>query len=113
MLNNYQLWKLLVNVKFANIINIINNREVIPELLQNECNAKEIYNSVVYMLKNPEIGKKQLTFYIYCFHAALNAMPSSSCDPISHAARRFATELVASAASTENNKLQDCDQVGC
>ena len=57
---NFMIFKLLVNVKFANIINIINNREVIPELLQNECNAKEIYNSVLYMLKNPEIRKKQL-----------------------------------------------------
>jgi len=57
---NFMIFKLLVNVKYANIINIINNKEVIPELLQNECNAKEIYNSVVYMLKNPEIGKKQL-----------------------------------------------------
>ena len=57
---NFIIFKLLVNVKFANIINIINNREVIPELLQYECNAKEIYNSVVYMLKNPDIRKKQL-----------------------------------------------------
>ncbi len=57
---NFMIFKLLVNVKFANIINIINNREVIPELLQNDCNAKEIYNSVVYMLENPEIRKKQL-----------------------------------------------------
>ena len=36
------IFKLLVNVKFANIINIINNKEVIPELLQKECNAEEI-----------------------------------------------------------------------
>ena len=57
---NFMIFKLLVNVKFANIINIINNKEVIPELLQSECNAEEIYNSVLYMLKNPEIGKKQL-----------------------------------------------------
>ena len=57
---NFMIFKLLVNVKFANIINIINNREVIPELLQNECNAKEIYNSVVYMLKNPDIRKKTI-----------------------------------------------------
>ena len=57
---NFMIFKMLVNVKFANIINIINNREIIPELLQNECNAKEIYNSVVYMLKNPDIRKKQL-----------------------------------------------------
>ena len=57
---NFMIFKLLVNVKFANIINIINNKEIIPELLQNECNAKEIYNSVTYMLKNPELAKKQL-----------------------------------------------------
>ena len=57
---NFMIFKLLVNVKYANIINIINNKEVIPELLQGECNAKEIYNSVIYMLKNPDIGKKQL-----------------------------------------------------
>ena len=50
----------MVNVKFANIINIINNREVIPELLQNECNANEIYKTVIYLLKNPDLIKKQL-----------------------------------------------------
>jgi len=57
---NYLIMKSLVKVNFANIINIINNREVIPELLQNECNAKEIYNSVVYFLKNPDFAKKQV-----------------------------------------------------
>ena len=54
------IFKILVNVKFANIINIINEREVIPELLQNECNANEIYKSVIYFLKNPELIQKQL-----------------------------------------------------
>ena len=58
---NFMIFKLLVNVKFANIINIINNREVIPELLQNECNAKEIFNSVMYFLKNPDLIEKQLS----------------------------------------------------
>jgi len=57
---NYLIMKLLVKVKFANIINIINNKEIIPELLQGECNAKEIYNSVVYLLKNPELMKDQV-----------------------------------------------------
>ncbi len=57
---NFMIFKMLVNVKFANIINIINNREVIPELLQNECNAHEIYRSVIYFLKNPDLIKKQL-----------------------------------------------------
>ncbi len=57
---NYLIMKFLVKVKFANIINIINNKEVIPELLQGECNAKEIYNSVIYFLNNPEIMKQQI-----------------------------------------------------
>jgi len=58
---NFMIFKLLVNVRFANIINIINNKEVIPELLQNECNAKEIFNTVIYFLKNPDLIKKQLS----------------------------------------------------
>ena len=57
---NFLIVKMLVKIKFANIINIINNKETIPELIQKECNAKEIYNSVVYFLKNPELMKKQI-----------------------------------------------------
>jgi len=57
---NFMIFKLLVNVKFANIINIINDKEVIPELLQKECNAEEIYKTVTYFLKNPELIEKQL-----------------------------------------------------
>ena len=57
---NFLIVKMLVKIKFANIINIINNKEIIPELIQKECNAKEIYNSVVYFLKNPELMKKQI-----------------------------------------------------
>ena len=57
---NFLIVKMLVKIKFANIINIINNKEIIPELIQKECNAKEIYSSVVYFLKNPELMKKQI-----------------------------------------------------
>ena len=57
---NFMIFKFLVNVKFANIINIINNKEVIPELLQSECNANEIFKSVNYLLKKPDLIKKQL-----------------------------------------------------
>ncbi|MDA8846196.1 lipid-A-disaccharide synthase [Candidatus Pelagibacter sp.] len=58
---NFMIFKLLVNVKFANIINIINDKEVIPELLQKECNAEEIYKTVTHFLKNPDLIEKQLT----------------------------------------------------
>ena len=57
---NFLIVKFLVKVKFANIINIINQKEIIPELIQNECNAKEIFRSVVYFLRNPELMNKQI-----------------------------------------------------
>ncbi len=57
---NFMIVKFLVKIKYANIINIINNREVIPELIQNECNSKEIFKSVVYFLKNPALMDKQI-----------------------------------------------------
>mgnify|MGYP001451294762 CR=1 FL=1 len=57
---NYLIMKSLVNVKYANIINIINNKEIIPELLQSECNAKEIFNSVNYLLNHPNLLKLQI-----------------------------------------------------
>ena len=57
---NFMIFKLLANIKFANIINIINDKEIIPELLQNECNAYEIFKTVTYFLKNPELINKQL-----------------------------------------------------
>jgi len=58
---NFFITKLLVNTKFANIINIINNKEIIPELLQSECNPEEIFRSVVYFLKNPSLINQQVT----------------------------------------------------
>ena len=57
---NFLIVKFLVKIKYANIINIINNKEIIPELIQNECNSKEIFKSVVYFLKNPDLMDKQI-----------------------------------------------------
>ena len=57
---NFFLIKSLVKIKFVNIINIINDKEVIPELLQSECNAKEIFTTVNYFLKKPEMILEQL-----------------------------------------------------
>ena len=57
---NYIIVKFLVKTRYANIINIINQKEIIPELIQNECNSKEIFRSVVYFLKNPELMNKQI-----------------------------------------------------
>ena len=57
---NFMIVKFLVKINYANIVNIINNKEVIPELIQKECNAKEVYKSVVYFLKNPSLMEQQI-----------------------------------------------------
>ena len=57
---NFFIAKLFLKIKYANMINIINNKEIIPELLQKECNSDEIYKTVNYLLKKPELINEQL-----------------------------------------------------
>ena len=57
---NFFIVKMLVKVKFANIINIAAGKEVIPELLQEKCNAKNIFNKVDEFLINPDLSANQI-----------------------------------------------------
>ena len=57
---NFLIIKMLVKVKYANIINIVANEEIIPELLQSDCNSKKIYKYVSSFLDNPEKIKNQI-----------------------------------------------------
>ena len=47
---NFFIVKMLVKVKFANIINIAAEKEIIPELLQSKCNSKNIFMIVNKLL---------------------------------------------------------------
>jgi len=58
---NFFIVKMLVKVKFANIINIAANVEIIPELLQSNCNPTNIYNTVDKLLSNKHALEKQVT----------------------------------------------------
>jgi len=58
---NFFIVKMLVKVKFANIINIAANEEIIPELLQSNCNATNIYNTVDKLLSDKIALEKQIT----------------------------------------------------
>jgi len=71
---NYLLAKSLLNIKFVNMVNIINNKEVIPELIQRECNSDEIYRAVNYLLKKPDLVKNQL----FEINKTLNEIKSST-----------------------------------
>ena len=57
---NFFIVKMLVKVKFANIINIAANEEVIPELLQSKCNPKDIYNTVNILLSDKKALENQV-----------------------------------------------------
>ena len=58
---NFFIVKMLVKVKFANIINIAANEEIIPELLQSSCNPTNIYNTVDKLLSDKHALEKQVT----------------------------------------------------
>ena len=57
---NFFIIKMLVKTKYANIINIAAQEEIIPELLQSKCNANNIYEHVSEFLENPNKIKNQI-----------------------------------------------------
>ena len=57
---NFLIVKFLVKVKYANIINIAANEEIIPELLQSKCNSKNIFHTVDSLLNNREALNDQV-----------------------------------------------------
>ena len=57
---NFFIVKNLVRTKYANIINFAANEEVIPELLQSNCNSKNIFKFVSYFLDNPKKMDEQI-----------------------------------------------------
>ena len=52
---------MLVKTKFANIINIAAKKEIIPELLQSNCNSKKIFEVVSNYLDNPKKIDEQIS----------------------------------------------------
>jgi len=57
---NFLIIKILVKIKYANIINIAANEEIIPELLQSKCNSKNIYKVVSNFLNTPSKLQEQV-----------------------------------------------------
>ena len=58
---NFFIVKMLVKTKFANIINIAAKEEIIPELLQSNCNSKKIFTVVSNYLDNPKNMDEQIS----------------------------------------------------
>ena len=58
---NFFIVRMLVKVKFANIINIAAGEEIIPELLQSKCNPKNIFKTVDKLLSDKQALEKQVS----------------------------------------------------
>ena len=57
---NFLIVKMLVKIKYANILNIAADEMIIPELLQSKCNSKEIFKLVSSFLEDQSKIKKQI-----------------------------------------------------
>lgn len=56
----YILAKMLLKIKFANLINLILDKEVIPELLQQNCSSEVIATKLEDLMKNKNLHQKQI-----------------------------------------------------
>lgn len=52
--------KMMSSIQFANIINIVSSKEIIPEFLQNRATAENIFEAADLLLSNQEISTKQI-----------------------------------------------------
>ena len=60
---NFLFIKMLVKVKYANIINIAADDEVIPELIQSNCNSKNIFDKITTYLDDDQLKQDQIKKY--------------------------------------------------
>ena len=51
--------KILVRVKYANLVNILLDREAVPEFLQGRCNGKNLAKSIEKLLTDQNVYKAQ------------------------------------------------------
>ena len=58
---NFLIIKMMVKTKFANIINIAARKEIIPELLQSNCNPQNIFKVVSNYLDDPKKMNEQIS----------------------------------------------------
>lgn len=56
----YSIIKALSKVKFANLINLILNKEVITEMIQPNCKAEKLAEKLDLLISNSDLGKKQI-----------------------------------------------------
>lgn len=57
---SFLILRCMIKVKYASLINIIADKEISPEFIQNKCTPKNIANSLKELLRNQEIAFAQV-----------------------------------------------------
>jgi lipid-A-disaccharide synthase len=60
---SYLLLKLFIKIKFVNLINILNKKEIIPELIQTNCTPEKISQTLSDLYNNKKAIEKQIDSY--------------------------------------------------
>ncbi|MDP1758509.1 MAG: lipid-A-disaccharide synthase [Thermodesulfovibrionales bacterium] len=58
---SYSIGKLIINVKYISLINVISGREVVRELLQSQANAKNILSELKEIMLNKDYREQMIT----------------------------------------------------
>ena len=76
---SWWLTKIFVNVNYAGMVNIIANKEIMPEYLQNDAKANSIKNNIIKIINNDNLLNQmkkellQITEKIKCENASKRA----------------------------------------
>ncbi len=89
---SYFVAKALIKIKFANLLNLIVNREIIPEMLQLNCDSQRIAKVLENMIDDKNIAQKQIDET----QAALKLMGLGSLD---NPSQKAAKEIINSVCS--------------
>jgi lipid-A-disaccharide synthase len=57
---SYLIIKILTKIKFANLLNLLQNKEIIVELLQNNCQVNKIYSALLNLMHNKNLAQQQI-----------------------------------------------------
>ncbi len=57
----YFLIKRMIKINFANLVNLILNKEVIPEMLQKNCSGEKMANVLEKLMSNKNLAQKQIS----------------------------------------------------
>lgn len=55
------LIKMMIKIKFANLVNLIANKEIIPEMLQKKCTGQKIYHQLKNLIEDESVAQKQIS----------------------------------------------------